>query len=59
MTHGYKHRRADQQRADLTGEHAVGDVGQLVLACLFAATWIADSFFLQYTTFLNDDVSLV
>jgi protein-S-isoprenylcysteine O-methyltransferase Ste14 len=58
MTHGHKHREAFQHRTDLTGEHAVSDIGQLVLACLFAATWIADSFFLKYTTFLNDHVSL-
>jgi protein-S-isoprenylcysteine O-methyltransferase Ste14 len=56
MTHGHKHRKAYQQRADLTGEHAVSDIGQLVLACLFAATWIADSFFLKYTIFLNNHV---
>lgn len=58
MTHGHKHRKAYQQRTDLTGEHAVSDIGQLVLACLFAATWITDSFFLKYTTFLNDQVPL-
>ena len=58
MTHGHKHRKANQQRASLTGEHAVSDIGQLMLACLFAATWIADSFFLKYTTFLNDHVPL-
>ena len=58
MAHGHKHRKAYQQRADLTGEHAVSDIGQLVLACLFAATWIADSFF-KYTTALNHYVPLV
>jgi protein-S-isoprenylcysteine O-methyltransferase Ste14 len=58
MTHGHKHRKAFQHRTDLTGEHAVSDIGQLVLACLLAATWIADSFFLKYTTFLNDHVPL-
>ncbi len=52
-------RRAQQQRDDLTGEHAVGDAGQMVLACLFAATWIADTFFFKYTTFLNRYVSPV
>jgi protein-S-isoprenylcysteine O-methyltransferase Ste14 len=59
MTHGHKHRKAYQHRADLTGEHAVSDIGQLVFACLFAATWIADSFFLKYTTVLNHHVPLV
>ena len=47
------------QRDDLTGERIIGDAGQLVLACLFAATWIVDTFFFQYTTFLNQSVPLV
>jgi protein-S-isoprenylcysteine O-methyltransferase Ste14 len=46
-------REEQKQRDDLTGEHAVGDAGQIILACLFAATWILDTFFLKYTTFLN------
>jgi protein-S-isoprenylcysteine O-methyltransferase Ste14 len=45
-------------RDDLTGEHALGDAGQLVLALLFAATWIADTFFLRATTLLNRQVPL-
>ena len=48
--------RKGQQRDDLSGEHAVGDAGQIALACLFAATWMLDTFFLKYTTFLNDYV---
>jgi protein-S-isoprenylcysteine O-methyltransferase Ste14 len=39
------------KRDDLTGEHAFGDTGQILLACLFMGVWIADTFFLQYTTF--------
>ena len=58
MTPQHTQRRAQQQRDDLTGEHAVGDAGQIVLACLFAVTWIADTFFLKYTTFLNQYVPL-
>jgi protein-S-isoprenylcysteine O-methyltransferase Ste14 len=53
------YRKEQQQRDDLTGEHALGDAGQLILACLFAATWILDTFFLKYTTFLNDYAPLV
>jgi protein-S-isoprenylcysteine O-methyltransferase Ste14 len=49
---------ARRHRDDLAGEHALGDAGQLILACLFAATWIADTFFLKYTTFLNQHVPL-
>jgi len=58
MAHKHTQKKAQQQRDDLTGEHAVGDVGQIVLACLFAATWIADTFFFKYTTFLNHYVPL-
>ncbi|MBL7075491.1 isoprenylcysteine carboxylmethyltransferase family protein [candidate division KSB1 bacterium] len=58
MAYQHKQKKVQQQRDDLTGEHAVGDAGQIVLACLFAATWIADTFFLKYTTFLNQYVPL-
>ena len=47
------HRRSTRDRDDLAGEHALTDAGQLVLAILFAAAWVADSFWLEYTTFLN------
>lgn len=59
MAQGHKDRKGGKQRADLTGEHALGDFGQLVLACLFAATWIVDSFVLQVTTILNHHVPLL
>jgi len=59
MAHQHMPRKVHQQRDDLTGERVVGDAGQLVLACLFAATWIADTFFFKYTTFLNQSVPLV
>jgi len=45
-----------EDRDDLAGEHALTDIGQLVLALLFAGTWIADSFFLHVTTFLNGTI---
>lgn len=47
------HRRRHEGREDLTGENSAGDIGQIVFACLFAAVWIADTFFFKYTTFLN------
>ena len=50
--------KAHHRWDDLTGEHAVSDAGQLILACLFAVTWIADTFFLKVTTFLNQYVPL-
>lgn len=52
-------KKSQKHRDDLTGEHAAGDIGQLVLVCLFAAIWIADAFFFKYTTFLNQYVPLV
>jgi len=58
MTHQQAQKKVHQQRDDLTGEHVVGDAGQIVLACLFAATWIADTFFFKHTTFLNQYVPL-
>lgn len=53
MAQRHTQKTEQQQRDDLAGEHTVGDAGQIVLACLFAATWILDTFFLKYTTFLN------
>ena len=50
--------RKHSHREDLAGEHKAGDAGQLILACLFFAVWILDTFFLKYTTFLNGYVPL-
>ena len=58
MAKGHTHKKPRQHRSDLTGEHTVGDAGQLLLACLFAVTWILDTFFLKYTTFLNRHVPI-
>lgn len=44
-------REAIQARDDITGEHTFGDAGQILFACLFGVVWIADTFFLKYTTF--------
>ena len=52
-------KKTHNRREDLTGEHPLGDAGQILLACLFAATWIVDTFLLGYTTFLNAYVPLV
>jgi protein-S-isoprenylcysteine O-methyltransferase Ste14 len=48
-----KGQQVRKHRDDLVGEHMKGDAGQLILACLFFVIWIADSFFLNYTTSLN------
>lgn len=45
-------------REGLTGEHRLGDIGQLLLAILFFVVWLLDSFALEYTTFLNEVVPL-
>lgn len=38
----------------LTGEHRLGDAGQLFFALLFAAVWGGDTFFLRLTTVSPD-----
>ena len=53
-----KQKKRHDDRDDLIGEHAAGDAGQVILICLFLATWIADTFIFQYTTFLNQYVPL-
>ncbi len=53
----HRHREKHKKRHDLTGEHALGDAGQIVLACLFSATWISDTYLLKYTTFLNQSIT--
>ena len=58
MTKQHVKKKRLHHRDDLIGEHKLGDAGQAILACLFAATWIADTFFLQYSTFLNQYVPL-
>ena len=40
------------------GEHPFGDSGQLILLVLFLIIWVVDSFLLQISTFLSDDISL-
>ena len=56
MCHWRRTAEESQQRDDLTGEHRLGDRGQIIIACLFSAVWISDSFFLNYSTFLNQYV---
>jgi len=40
-------------RDDLTGEHPLTDIGQLILAVLFFGAWIADAVVFDLTTFLQ------
>ena len=58
MPDSHRNKGRHEDRDDLTGEHALTDIGQLVLAVLFAGVWIADSFFLKATIFLNAYVPL-
>ena len=59
MRHSHSKGNEKQQRDDLTGEHKLGDRGQIIIACLFSATWISDSFFLDYSTFPDQYVPIV
>jgi protein-S-isoprenylcysteine O-methyltransferase Ste14 len=47
------HEKRFRHRDDLTREHAGGDAGQIIFALLFFGTWVADSFYLKYTTQLD------
>ena len=51
MRHNNRTGKKSHLRDDLTGEHRSGDRGQIIFACLFAAIWVSDSFFLNYSTF--------
>ena len=51
-------RKTHENREDLVGEHTVGDMGQVILILIFLAIWLADSFFLHYSTFLSNYISL-
>lgn len=51
-------KRRHEGRDDLTGEHTIGDGGQIILAVLFAIVWVLDTFFLKATTDLNGCIPL-
>jgi protein-S-isoprenylcysteine O-methyltransferase Ste14 len=48
-----------ENREDLTGEHAFGDAGQIILFVIFLAVWITDSFFLRYSTCVSHYIPLL
>ena len=52
---GHRHM---EDRDDLTGEHKLGDIGQVVAALIFIVVWILDVFLLRWTTFLDDLIPL-
>jgi protein-S-isoprenylcysteine O-methyltransferase Ste14 len=47
-------RKTAKHRDDLTGEHRLGDAGQLILFLIFMAFWVTDSFFFKYSVSLNN-----
>jgi len=49
---------ARRHRDNLAGEHKAGDIGQLILFCLFMALWLSDMF-LKYSSFLNEYIPVV
>lgn len=38
-----------EKRPDLTGEHPLGDIGQLIFLIIYIGVWIADIFFIQFS----------
>jgi protein-S-isoprenylcysteine O-methyltransferase Ste14 len=56
MTDWRARRARRQDRDDLAGEHKYSDAGQVAIAVLFGIVWVADTFMLEYTTFLNQSV---
>jgi len=47
-------RKRNENREDLIGEHAFGDLGQLLLLILFSVVWITDSFIFHYSDFISE-----
>ena len=45
-----------EDRADLVGEHAFGDLGQIIFLIIFLIVWISDSFFFEYSTYSQDTI---
>ena len=51
-------KRRHENRPDLAGEYKWNDLIQAILLFLFLGIWIFDSFFLRYSTFLSEYVSI-
>lgn len=51
-------RKGHEGRDDLTGEHVIGDVGQLILFFIFFSVWITDSFFFKYSIYEFEFISI-
>lgn len=51
MQHNRRMSKRSHQGDDLAGEHRFADRGQIIFAAVFAAVWVSDSFFFNYSTF--------
>jgi len=58
MLDSHKNKKKHPHQHNLTGEHPNSDTGQVLLALGFFTIWIADTFFLKASTFLNNHVSI-
>ena len=47
-----------KNREDLTGEHAFGDIGQIILLICFLGIWITDSFIFEFSLSLTPKLPL-
>ena len=43
-----------ENRKDLSGEHVLGDLGQIIFLVIFLVVWITDSFFVKYSTHFSE-----
>lgn len=43
-----------ENRKDLAGEHAFGDIGQIIFLLIFLIAWIIDSFFVEFSIQFSD-----
>ncbi len=50
--------KGHEGRNDLAGEHAFGDLGQIIFFAIFLIVWILDSFVLEYSTLLSNYIPL-
>ena len=47
---------SSEQIKEKKGEHPWGDTGQLIALAIFVTVWLADSFWLNWTTFLSETI---
>jgi protein-S-isoprenylcysteine O-methyltransferase Ste14 len=52
-------RKSHEGRDDLTGEHKIGDAGQMILFVLFFITWIVDCFLYEFSGIFLLNLSLL